>query len=116
VQYIAFVWIYNRGRFAAGIDRRTRTLSWLSQPGYRRMALYFLTTVAMALPVYYLLPQLGMTLDAFMKNTAVPTAVILGLTFTFHHYIADGIIWKRRNNPDLARLHFAVVKSEAVLN
>lgn len=100
VQYLAFVWVYNRGRFAAGIDNRTRALSWLSQPGYRRAALYFLASVALALPVYYLLPQLGISLDSLLKNAAVPTAVTLGLTLTFHHYIADGIIWKKRNNPD----------------
>lgn len=100
VQYLAFVWIYNRNRYATGIDHRTRVLSWLSQPGLSRVALYFLATVALALPIYYLLPQLGMTLDALVKNAAVPTAITIGLTLTFHHYIADGIIWKRRNNPD----------------
>ncbi len=104
VQYIAFVWIYNRRRFATGIDPRTRMLSWLSQSGYRRFFLYALATVALALPVYYLLPQLGLTLDELLKNTAVPTAITLGLTLTFHHYIADGIIWKRRNNPHLGEI------------
>lgn len=99
VQYLAFVWIYNRNRYATGIDHRTRVLSWLSQPGLSRVVLYFLATVTLALPIYYLLPQLGMTLDALVKNAAVPTAITIGLTLTFHHYIADGIIWKRRNNP-----------------
>jgi hypothetical protein len=99
VQYLAFVWLYNRQRFAAGVDTRTRLLSWLSQRGYGRMALYCLATVALALPIYYLLPQLGITFDELLKNKAVPIAVILGLTLTFHHYIADGIIWKRKNNP-----------------
>jgi hypothetical protein len=99
VQYIAFVWMYNRRRFAPGIAPDTRILSWLSQPGYRRAALYFLVTLALATPVYYVLPELGIKFDALLKDTAVPTAITVGLTLTFHHYIVDGIIWKRRNNP-----------------
>ena len=99
VQYIAFVWMYNRRRFAPGIAKETRVLSWLSQPGYLRATLYFLVSVALATPVYYLLPELGIKLDEFLKDTAVPTALTVGLTLTFHHYIVDGIIWKRRNNP-----------------
>lgn len=98
VQYIAFVWAYNHRRFAAGLDARARVLSWLSQRGYRRAAYYILASVALALPIYYLLPQLGLTLDGLVKNSAVPAAIILGLTLTFHHYIVDGIVWKRRNN------------------
>lgn len=98
VQYIVYVWLYNRRRFVNGIDPHSPFLSWLSQPGYRRLAGYALVTVTLALPIYYLLPQLGLTLDGLLKNTAVPIAVILGLTLTFHHYIADAIIWKRRND------------------
>lgn len=59
VQYIVFVWQYNRRRFAAGVAPETRALSWLSQPGRLRAALYFLTSVALAMPLYYLLPRLG---------------------------------------------------------
>ena len=58
VQYLAFVWIYNRNRYATGVDHRTHVLSWLSQPGIIRMSLYFLATIALALPIYYLLPRL----------------------------------------------------------
>lgn len=112
VQYLAFVWIYNRNRYATGVDHRTRVLSWLSQPGMLRVGLYFLATIALALPIYYLLPQLGMTLDNLLKNLAVPAAMTIGLTLTFHHYIADGIIWKRRNNPESASaMHFTAPRS-----
>jgi len=99
VQYIAFVWMYNRRRFASGIAPGARSLSWLSQPGYLRAALYFLGSVAVATPIYYLLPELGISLDELLKVTVVPTAITVGLALTFHHYIVDGIIWKRRNNP-----------------
>jgi hypothetical protein len=99
VQYIVFVWLYNRRRFASGIDPQTQTLSWLSQPGYVRGALYFLASVALALPIYYLLPQLGMKLDELLISTAAPTAITFGLMLTFHHYIVDAIVWKRRHQP-----------------
>lgn len=99
VQYIVFVWLYNRRRFAAGIDPQTRKLSWLSQPGPLRAALYFLVSVALAMPLYYLLPRLGLTLDELLSRKAAPSAITVGLALTFHHYIIDAIIWKRRNNP-----------------
>ena len=99
VQYIVFVWLYNRRRFAAGIDAEARTLSWLSQPGALRILLYAAASVALALPIYYGLPQLGMRLDALLKQVAVPTGITIGLSLTFHHYIVDAVVWKRRNNP-----------------
>jgi hypothetical protein len=99
VQYIAFVWVYNQKRFASGIDPRAPVLSRISQPGLRAATLYLTITLAFALPVYYLVPQFGEIMDRFAEGIAVPAAVTLGLTLTFHHYLADGIIWKRRNNP-----------------
>lgn len=105
VQYILFVWLYNRRRFAAGIEPQARTLSWLAQPGLRRAALYFLASVALAMPFYYLLPRLGLTLDELLRNTATPCAIVIGLALTFHHYIVDAIIWKRRNNQGLLINH-----------
>ncbi|PJZ84901.1 hypothetical protein [Leptospira harrisiae] len=101
VQYIAFVWMYNRNRFSSGLDSKSRVLSWISQRGTKHIAAYFLVTLTFALPVYYLLPELGFTLDSFLKDSMVPTAVVLAMTLTFHHYITDAIIWKQRNNPDL---------------
>jgi hypothetical protein len=98
VQYIVFVWLYNRRRFATGIDEETRALSWLSQPGGRRAALYFLCSVALAMPFYYLLPLLGQSIDTLAKS-AVPAVFTIGLTLTFHHYIIDAIVWKRQHNP-----------------
>lgn len=97
VQYIAFVWIYNRNRFVQGVDPSARVLSWLSQRSFSRAALYFLVTVSLALPIYYLLPALGLALDGVIKNTAVPIAVTMAMSLTFHHYLVDAIIWKRQN-------------------
>lgn len=99
VQYIVFVWHFNRRRFASGIDPQSRVLSWLSQPGWVRTALYGLSSVLFALPLYYLLPRLGLTLDKLVAQTAVPSAILIGLSLTFHHYIVDAFVWKRRNDP-----------------
>jgi hypothetical protein len=98
VQYLAFVWLYNRRRFASGIAPDSRTLSWLTQPGYGRAALYYLSCLALATPAYYLLLQLGERVDHVLHNTVLPTALLLSLSFTVHHYLVDGVIWKRKHN------------------
>ncbi|HNE18510.1 MAG TPA: hypothetical protein PKM44_12245 [Turneriella sp.] len=107
VQYMLFVWLFNNRRFAAGIDEKARALSWLSQGGRLRIALYSAATIALALPIYYLLPVIGTSFDDLVKNTAVPTAMVVGFTLTFHHYVADGVIWKRKNNPQMTLLQNA---------
>ncbi len=99
VQYLMFVWLFNRRRFAGGIDPSSRSLSWLSQPGFRRAALYYLTCLFIATPAYYLVLRLGERIDGFYAQTVIPSAVLLSLSFTVHHYIVDGFIWKRRKHP-----------------
>lgn len=113
VQYIAFVWLFNQRRYAAGIDQNARVLSWFSQGGYQRIALYLLATLMLSLPVYYLLPLIGTTLDEAVKNTAVPAAMVIGFTLTFHHYVVDGVVWKRKHNPELTHAFGSNVRSPA---
>ena len=98
VQYIVFVWQYNRRRFASGVDPQAKALSWLVQPGWRRAGLYFAASIVLAMPFYYLLPWLGYGLDTLSKSV-VPTVITIGLTLTFHHYIIDAVVWKRRHQP-----------------
>ena len=50
VQYLAFVWLHNRRRFATGIAADAPVLSWLSQAGYGRATLYYLACLAVATP------------------------------------------------------------------
>ncbi|XDD46893.1 hypothetical protein AB3N60_02000 [Leptospira sp. WS39.C2] len=97
VQYIVYVWIYNRKRFVTGIDPKAKVLAWLSKNGQGYTFLYFIFTIILALPIYYLVPELGMTLDGFFQNLLIPMAIVLAMSFTFHHYIVDGVIWKRHN-------------------
>lgn len=98
VQYLAFVWLYNRRRFAGGIAPDSRALSWLTQPGYGRAVLYYLACLALATPAYYLLLKFGDGVDRVLHNTVLPTALLISLSFTLHHYLVDGVIWKRKNN------------------
>ncbi|MFO0577363.1 MAG: hypothetical protein U1A78_25435 [Polyangia bacterium] len=99
VQYMAFVWLHNRRRFASGPVADARALSWLSQAGYGRAALYYLACLAVAAPAYYLVQRGAAGLDRLLQTAALPALLVLTLTLTVHHYIVDGIIWKRRNNP-----------------
>jgi len=100
VQYIAYVWFYHNRRFASGVNPHARTLSWLTQRGYGRLALYCALTLAFALPVYYVLPLAGTSFDALVKNTAVPAAITVGLSLTFHHYLIDSLVWRRGRTSD----------------
>lgn len=99
VQYLMFVWLFNRRRFASGVDPNTRALSWLSQPGFRRAALYYLTCLLIATPAYALVLRLGERIDRFYAQSVIPTAILLSLSLTVHHYIVDAFIWKRRKHP-----------------
>ena len=98
VQYLAFVWLHNRRRFAAGIAPDAPVLSWLSQPGYGRAAIYYLACLAIATPAYYLVLRFAAGADRVLQSSALPTILVLSMTLTVHHYIVDGIIWKRRHN------------------
>lgn len=98
VQYLAFVWLHNRRRFASGVVSDARILSWLSQPGYLRAMLYYMACLGIATPAYYLVIRFSAGVDRLLRNSALPTVLVLSLAFTVHHYLVDGIIWKRRNN------------------
>ncbi|TGL52391.1 hypothetical protein EHQ59_09545 [Leptospira kemamanensis] len=99
VQYILYVWAFNQKRFVLGVDSKAKVLSWLSQKKLGVSILYFLFTITLALPMIYFLPLAGMTLDELFKNQLVPFAVLLAMSFTFHHYMVDGVIWKREHLP-----------------
>ncbi|TGM01694.1 hypothetical protein EHQ79_09775 [Leptospira jelokensis] len=96
VQYIVYVWVYNRSRFRAGLDPKAKVLSWISQWGSGYTILYFGFTILLAMPFYYLLPELGMTISEFFKTQLIPMSVIFTMSLTYHHYIVDGVIWKQK--------------------
>lgn len=89
-QYLAFVWYFNAKRFGAGIDPQRRFLSTLSQPGH---ASHFLAVcVGIGAVVYGLV----FAASALIPLYPVTLAFLFGQATNYHHYIVDGIVWRRR--------------------
>jgi hypothetical protein len=95
-QYIAFVWIHNRARFGAGVRRDAWVLSTLSQPGRLRAALYFCCGALVTLVVYRLIELGANAAAAPLKMAALSLTIVAVMTFNFHHYVVDALIWKQR--------------------
>lgn len=89
-QYLFFVWHFNNKRFGERIDPQRRFISRLSQR--QNVAWYVLTCLLISTAVYGLVFQVSQ-LVAFQT---VSLAFIIGQALNYHHYIVDGIIWKRR--------------------
>jgi hypothetical protein len=95
VQYLAYVWLHNRQRFAAGVRRDAPVLSWLCQPGAKRAVGYFGGCLAVSTPLFAGLYALGDRLDLWLDGRFVSISLVIALGVNFHHYIVDGVIWKR---------------------
>jgi len=90
LQYVVLVRILNEDRFAG--DRRD-TPGWVarsSQP-------------AQAVPYFALMVALGVLLTVALESlsrlpfaTLIPLTFAASMSFNFHHYIVDGIIWRTR--------------------
>jgi hypothetical protein len=89
LQYVLVVWMVNGKRFASGVDPSARLLSAISQPG--RATVYFLTCVAISTAVYL---ALALGVAAVGGGVAITVGLYMGINF--HHYVVDGLIWKRR--------------------
>ena len=87
VQYLAYVWMKNRERFGGGVRKDALILSWLCQPGAIRAAAYFLACLAISTPLFGALYAIG---------DLISMTLLFAYTVNLHHYIVDGIIWKRR--------------------
>lgn len=98
-QYVVFVWLHNRQRFAAGVSPEAPRLSWLSQPGAARAILYFMACIGISTVLYCLLYAVGGHIDSYFTYGAASFIVIFSMALNFHHYVVDGIIWKRRRDP-----------------
>lgn len=89
LQYVLVVWMVNTKRYAGGVDPAARLISRISQPG--RLAVYFLTCVAISTTVYVVLGGFVAVLGGGLALTA---GIYMGINF--HHYVVDALIWKRR--------------------
>jgi hypothetical protein len=89
-QYILFVWWFNNKRFEKGVEPKSRFLSTISQR--ENMLIYMGICLAISTVFYF---GLTTATSAFKSSTTSLTVLAL-MTLNFHHYIVDGIIWKRK--------------------
>lgn len=101
-QYLGFVWLHNRQRFATGVRAEARWLSWLCQPGYLRAAAYYLACLAISSPFYFVLYSVGDRIDEWLGGAVISVSLVASMTLNFHHYVVDSVIWKRRHSPALS--------------
>lgn len=97
-QYLGMVRSYHRNTWRGGVEPRARMISWLSQPGWGRLALYLGLLWGLAGGVYgaiYLL-ALATPWDFYTW------AGVVWVSLTLSHYWIDGVIWKLRH-PELAQ-------------
>jgi hypothetical protein len=86
-----FVWWFNNSRFREQVDPEAKFLSTISQS--RHLLGYILLCLSISTGVYLVVHQ---TTTSYMENGLIPAAVTAMMIINFHHYVVDGIIWKRR--------------------
>lgn len=92
-QYIGFVWLFNRKKYLAGIDRQHLFVSYISQPN--RFFIYMGSCLLISLGIYWLVDQI-INLSSGKHNIAM--IFIVYSAINFHHYIVDSKIWKLRKH------------------
>ena len=90
-QYILFVWWFNNQRFQDRVDPNCQFLSTISQK--QNILIYMCICLSVSTVAYVALQ--GAT-NAVYQNSAVSLTMVTMMVLNFHHYIVDGIIWKRR--------------------
>jgi hypothetical protein len=95
VQYLAYVWMHNRARFDGRVRSDARILTWLCQPGPLRALLYFAACLVISTPLFAAVYAAGDRLDVWLDGRVISISLVIALAFNFHHYIVDGVIWKR---------------------
>ncbi len=100
-QYLLIVWIYQNRRFGEQVDPQHRFLSSLSLR--KHVAAFFGVCLVLSFAIYQGIHWLG----GFEAALAIPLVFLVSQTLNFHHYIADGIIWKIRKDKIQSRLGLA---------
>jgi len=90
-QYILFVWMFNNKRFKNQIDPKHHFLSMLSLK--KNQWLYYGLCLVISTVAY---KGIGEVFGVFNFDSIPMISVVIFQTINFHHYIADGIIWKVR--------------------
>lgn len=90
VQYIAIVWLFNRRRYASGIDPGARLVSWVSQPG---RSLAYMGLIALCAAGVY---SVAFVVSRLVGLGFEQLAMMFWTGLTLGHYYLDGVIWKSR--------------------
>jgi hypothetical protein len=99
VQYLFFVWLQNvrrdqslpvRGALA---HDESPSVAAVFNP-LKNAAKYMAVCLVLGAALYHLLDLAGQQL----MWLGLPTVLIAHFTFNFHHYLVDGVIWKRRGS------------------
>ncbi len=90
LQYILFVWHKNNEKYAQEKDQNPTLISWLSQ---KRNFVYYFGACLIITFLFY--GSIKLFLVFYGKINIIPLALILFMTINFHHYIVDGLIWRR---------------------
>ena len=88
IQYIMFVWAFNNRRFKDEVDPARPFISKLCQT--RNMVAYFAVCLSISSAAYFALQVAGSAANP------VPVALVGAIAINFHHYVVDGMIWKRK--------------------
>lgn len=91
IQYIMFVWWFNNNRFHDEVDPEAKFISTLSQR--KHVIAYVLFCLGVSTAIYLVVHQ---TTTSYMENGLIPAAVTAMMIINFHHYVVDGMIWKRK--------------------
>lgn len=90
-QYILFVWWFNNKRFNNTVDPKSQFLSTISKR--ENLVIYMGICLGISTVIYTMLQ--GAT-TSVAESSAISFTLIAMMVLNFHHYIVDGIIWKRR--------------------
>ncbi len=101
-QYIGIVRFYHRNEWKNGVAPQAKVVSWLSQPGWGRVFLYACLLWALAGSGYVLIYG-GSLLTRGTAWTLETWTGVTWLSLTFSHYYLDGVIWKLRRDPQVAK-------------
>ena len=97
-QYILFVWWFNTNRFGSSQPERSTFLSRISQKSLKSVISYFAVTLCLSTVIYFTIERI-MNLQRFV---AIPASILVTFqAINFHHYIVDGIIWKRKRTSEI---------------
>ena len=89
-QYLLFVWLFNNKTFGSTAAHDRRFISMLSRR--ENVLRYFLVCFAIATVGYALLNLMA----ALPPLETIAFLFLINQAINFHHYIVDGVIWKRR--------------------